>query len=385
MKRALLIFFALISTGTLRADFIVMKNGTCYDGEITSRKEGVAVIETVERIITVKETEIERVSEGVSLVELYHQKSEKAETAIDHLRLSDWCFKNNFRRAGYLERAIAKKMAPEFEIPGTEVKKEAPTDEEAEKQKETVRKTVAIKRNINKLRRHWFSDDAETYRKNLSEFTPEEKAPVLIDQLDHTEYEYWRFRSYIFSELKEVEGIDRQIFIDHILEEPSETVKQEMVSFLISDDESKKQLEDSMLKTLVSRDRDFDSHANAIAALGMMRSWRSVPHLLRRFTIIWGGGARSHFFIGNMNSYVKDVTPVVANGATSFDPEIDTYTTGVVLDVKIKSIERRIVSRTLQNITGYCLQSPEDWFSWWMDSGHKEYAQHMGVTPEDSE
>jgi len=43
---------------------------------------------------------------------------------------------------------------------------------------------------------------------------------------------------------------------------------------------------------------------------------------------------RAHILMVTQHAYVRDVTPVVAAGATSFDPELDTYTTGVVLDVR---------------------------------------------------
>jgi len=43
---------------------------------------------------------------------------------------------------------------------------------------------------------------------------------------------------------------------------------------------------------------------------------------------------RAHILMVTQHAYVRDVTPVTAQGATSFDPELDTYTTGVVLDVR---------------------------------------------------
>ena len=43
---------------------------------------------------------------------------------------------------------------------------------------------------------------------------------------------------------------------------------------------------------------------------------------------------RAHVLMVTQHAYVRDVVPVVAGGATSFDPEMDTYVTGVVLDVR---------------------------------------------------
>ncbi|MFH1708976.1 MAG: hypothetical protein ABIF71_13810 [Planctomycetota bacterium] len=43
---------------------------------------------------------------------------------------------------------------------------------------------------------------------------------------------------------------------------------------------------------------------------------------------------RAHIMVVTQHAYVRDVTPVVAEASTSFDPEIDTYTTGTVLDIR---------------------------------------------------
>ncbi len=70
---------------------------------------------------------------------------------------------------------------------------------------------------------------------------------------------------------------------------------------------------------------------------------------------------RAHILTVTQNSYIRDVTPVVATSATSFDPEIDTYTTGTVLDVrptvssdrKYITLEVRPTQAILQRMTTY--------------------------------
>jgi hypothetical protein len=43
---------------------------------------------------------------------------------------------------------------------------------------------------------------------------------------------------------------------------------------------------------------------------------------------------RTHFFTGPQRSYIRDITPVVAQLAGGIDPELDTYTEGMVMDVR---------------------------------------------------
>jgi hypothetical protein len=380
VKKLMYILILMQAAAFVYPDFIVLKNGTQLNGEIVKRENGVAVIETIERILSIREDQIEKVVEGVSLVELYHQKKKKAVTAHDHLELAAWCFKNRFDRAGRAESALAKKLAPEFIIPEAPEKQEKKAGK-TEEEKELTRKTIAVKRTVSSLRRSWYSESAEKYKKKLEAYPLSVKSPVFIRQLDYTETKYWKFRDYIIDELLEDPDVEDSVYIEHILKEPVKRVRKKAVKHFLADPQKKKVLEDAMLNAFVSKKHDFDMHMNAADTLGMIRSWRSVPVLLKSFRIIWGGGARSHYFIGTVHPYVRDVTPVVATGATSFDPEIDTYTTGCVLDVKVKSIERIIISRTLQDITGYYLSNPNDWVQWWAGKGHREYAQHLGLTP----
>lgn len=81
---------------------------------------------------------------------------------------------------------------------------------------------------------------------------------------------------------------------------------------------------------------DFILHAMEASRKGRLLS---AP----RLTVF--NNQRAHIMVVIQHAYIRDVTPVVAERSSSFDPEIDTFTTGTVLDVRpTVSSDRRYIT-----------------------------------------
>ncbi len=89
-----------------------------------------------------------------------------------------------------------------------------------------------------------------------------------------------------------------------------------------------------------------DARNRAAYALGELKSWSAVPALIevlkaRESRVMQaparaGGGSSgsgAYIAVGRVVTYVKDATPVVAEGAVAWDPVIGAITTGSVLSV----------------------------------------------------
>ena len=108
-------------------------------------------------------------------------------------------------------------------------------------------------------------------------------------------------------------------------------------------------------------------------ALGEMREWRAAPaliaHLRRTEPRIYNApapakasGTGAYFFSGNIQTYIADVQPVVAEAAVGWDPTIGAIPTGAMLSVRnpVVTIHRTIyefvpqpvVREALRKITG---------------------------------
>jgi hypothetical protein len=115
---------------------------------------------------------------------------------------------------------------------------------------------------------------------------------------------------------------------------------------------------------------------NAAKALGEIRDVRGIEVVIRRLKGIAGGSPRANIYAGRQMSYVRDFDVEIAQAAQIGDPIIGTLQEGVVLDVRVLSlewdtttIERRVLYRTLARITGQNLgEDTAAWVSWWNEN-----------------
>jgi hypothetical protein len=112
---------------------------------------------------------------------------------------------------------------------------------------------------------------------------------------------------------------------------------------------------------------------NAAAALGEIRDVRGIETIIRRLKGVHGGGPRVNIMVGRQTSYIRDFDVEIAQAAQIGDPIIGTIQEGVVLDVKVFSVEedittveRRLLYRTLAKIAGEDLgEDVAAWSAWW--------------------
>jgi hypothetical protein len=114
----------------------------------------------------------------------------------------------------------------------------------------------------------------------------------------------------------------------------------------------------------------------AAYALGEMREWRAADALVARLKTqeprvrtydaprdtSLSGNSGAYFFSGTVVTYVKDVEPVVAEGAVGWDPTIGTIPVGAMVSVQnprvtihrtiIEFVRQPVVREALQKITG---------------------------------
>lgn len=112
----------------------------------------------------------------------------------------------------------------------------------------------------------------------------------------------------------------------------------------------------------------------ALNALGVIGNLATLPVLVRRVRIVWGGGPRSHVLVGTQFAYVRDFDVEVAQGAAAFDPVIGVATDGTVLDVRPIKVEEEITlvvplaaAGALRRMTGQDFGT--DYTAWkrWLD------------------
>lgn len=108
----------------------------------------------------------------------------------------------------------------------------------------------------------------------------------------------------------------------------------------------------------------------AAEALAEFPTRRAVPSLIARLERTWTEFGRSSFFQGTVRSYIKDYNLV--SGGTGFsvievaDPEIETVSTGVVLDAKVTKVEIVRYVAALKKATGQDFGAdPKKWQEWW--------------------
>ena len=128
----------------------------------------------------------------------------------------------------------------------------------------------------------------------------------------------------------------------------------------------------------------------AAEALGHTRDDVFVPALVDRLYTLaslpqgGGGGFRpphANIFVGTQTAYVQDFDVEVAQFAAIADPVINTLLEGAVLDVGVIGVsrvtvrqERRVIIRSLRDITGADIGSgSKDWAKWWESDAASRY------------
>jgi hypothetical protein len=109
----------------------------------------------------------------------------------------------------------------------------------------------------------------------------------------------------------------------------------------------------------------------AAQAVEVFPTRRAVPVLIEGIRRVWDDFGRGFIFQGTQRSFIKDYNLV--SGGTGFslievaDPEIDTISTGTVLDVKVRRVEIISYVRALRKITGQEFGAdPREWRAWWL-------------------
>jgi len=372
-RKAAVIALLLLSfsgVAPLGADVVILKKGGGFIGEILSRDDDTVVIETVQGKVAVPLSDVASVASSPSVVQKYKEKSRNAVSARDHYNLAVWCIRNGYEAAARKEYAAAVRLDPAmrkknpFPVPS----------KEEQARKEAIRRKIEIGRILAALRYTRDPERQAEYKKQLDRFSPGEKRPLLEEQLRLTAPKFSAYRNFLLDELAALPDIDAKVFIEHLLREPDKSLRMKTIRILKSIPEGPLMLERAMIQTVAAADNySLRSRVNAEETLGAIRSEAGTAVLIKRLKMHWGPSSRCGYVRFTRRAYVRDVTPVVANGATSFDPEIDTYTTGMVLDVKIRSVEREVIIRALREITGLVLPDAEAWIKWWEKKERERY------------
>ncbi|MFC1479171.1 hypothetical protein ACFL6F_01105 [Planctomycetota bacterium] len=371
-----LVLFVILAS-PLFSDYIILENGESHIGDIETINDEIVVIETINGKVTVPRKQVTTLVKSVSVVSLYKEKKDKAKTAQDHYDLSQWCFKNGYPAAGDLEYAEAIKIDPSLAEKKTSIK--PAKTEDKEKEREKIMRRIRLRKTLNTFRYTSSSKRKEECIENLKQYTDKEKQPLFIDQLGLTSKKFKDYRSFLLDELSASEDVRLGVFIGHLLKEPDSQLRDKTISIIKKKPNGMPSMESVLITTLLSDSNNMMANLISEQTLGKIRSKGGVAVLVKRLVMIWGPSTRAHFARFTQHAYVRDVTPVVAAGATSFDPELDTYKTGIVLEAKILSVEREIIIYSLQQITGQVLPGPKDWITWWKDKGRDKYGIKIQV------
>jgi len=111
----------------------------------------------------------------------------------------------------------------------------------------------------------------------------------------------------------------------------------------------------------------------AAKALGALGDIRGIEYLIKRYSISGGSGARSSISSLDSQSYIRDFDVEVAQAAVIADPIVGIARSGAVLDSKVvgihgtmTAIEKRVISESLEDLTGRRFgANPGAWKSWW--------------------
>ena len=352
------------------SDYIILENGESYVGDIITINDTIVVIETVRGTVTVPRKKISGLAKSESVVRLYKKKRKKAKTAQEHYALAQWCMKNGYPSAGDIEFAEALKMDPSLE---QEKKSLKPADKEREKKRKQILRKIRLRRILNSLRYTASDERKKECIEELEQFDEEEKIELFIDQLELTSPKFRDYRSFLLDELNSAEHVSPGLFTRHLLREPDRSLRDKTIDIIQKKPRGTDVMKNVLISHLLSDSNNVMANLIAEQTLGKIRAREGVAVLVKRLVMTWGPSSRAHFATFTRHAYVKHVTPVVSEGATSFDPEIGTYTTGTVLEAKIYSVEREIIICSLRQITGQILPKPEAWITWWKDKGRDQY------------
>jgi len=368
MKKLILF---IIAAYPLYSDYIILENGESHVGDIITDNDDIVVIETIHGKVTVPKEQITALVESPSVVSLYKEKKQNAKTAQDHYELSQWCYINGYLTAGDLEYAESIKLDPSLADKKGTLK--PAKNEDREKERKKIMRIVRLRKTLNTLRYSGNPEQKKECIEELEQYTDEEKLPLFKDQLELTSKKFRDYRAFLLDELDSAENIHLSVFIRHLIREPDNGLRDKTISIIKKEPEGIRNMESVLISTLLSDSNNMMANLIAEQTLGKIKSEAGVAVLVKRLVMIWGPSARAHFARFTQHAYVRDVTPVVAAGATSFDPELDTYTTGTVLEAKIHSVEREIIIYSLRQITGTILPNPKEWIEWWNEKGRDKY------------
>ncbi len=137
---------------------------------------------------------------------------------------------------------------------------------------------------------------------------------------------------------------------------------------------------------------DPAARMHAVEALGGIGDLAALEPLLMHLARMapasgsGGGAPRSHIFVGNQVTYLRDFDVQIAQGSSIADPIPDVVSEGTQFDVRVVGIgvesvtpaaERRAICRALARLSGEKLpEDPERWFAWWKQ--RSEAAQRAG-------
>ncbi len=112
---------------------------------------------------------------------------------------------------------------------------------------------------------------------------------------------------------------------------------------------------------------------NAAQAIGDLGDIRGVEYLITQLGQNWGPTGRNNISVMNQVSYIRDFDVEIAQAAQIGDPIVGVLREGVILDVmvvgvsrKMTTVERRFIRKALVKLTGEDLGDGEPaWSKWW--------------------
>jgi hypothetical protein len=112
---------------------------------------------------------------------------------------------------------------------------------------------------------------------------------------------------------------------------------------------------------------------NAAAAIGAFGDIRGIEYLVRRLSQNWGPTGRVNLQVLNTVSYIRDFDVEIAQAAQIGDPIVGTLTEGVILDMQVLGVnrrmdvvERRVIRGALSKLSGQDFgDNATAWSDWW--------------------
>jgi hypothetical protein len=135
------------------------------------------------------------------------------------------------------------------------------------------------------------------------------------------------------------------------------------------------------VRALASGNATIRQHA--AAGLGGLGEIRAVEYLIRTLSQNWGPSARSNIQVMNQISYIQDFDVEIAQAAQIGDPIIGVLREGVILDVQVfgvnrrmTTVERNIIRKSLTQLTGQDLgDKAAAWEKYWRENKERLLAK----------